>query len=191
MSYRIGEPKPKPKNRSTQKTTTPTKVYVTNGSTAFLAYPCWYLDARPPKHAHMHSKDRHDHFGWPSPSHPDHSCQPHRERAVFTYGVDHDNKHHIMPVKPSIDLSRLTPIHLLKEGYETVEVVLHEGTPEGVTAVGEIDEHDDWIIRVTFDVDTDEAIDEVVECPFAVRVLSDDRKDVALKGVLVIQPAVV
>lgn len=52
-------------------------------------------------------------------------------------------------------MGRLIPIHLKDEGYQTVTVkVLNSdhNAADGIKAAGCIDANDDWIIRVSFDV---------------------------------------
>ena len=74
-SYRIDEPRPPKRQRSMQDTVTPGTVFVHQGTTAHLAIPCFYQEAHAPIHAVPHDRMLHDTLGWPTPEHPDHSCQ--------------------------------------------------------------------------------------------------------------------
>ena len=52
-------------------------------------------------------------------------------------------------------MRRLIPIHLKEEGYQTVTVKVldsEKNAADGVKATGTIDASDDWVIRVSFDV---------------------------------------
>lgn len=52
-------------------------------------------------------------------------------------------------------MGRLIPIHLKDEGYQTVTVKVlnsEHNAADGIKATGCIDCNDDWIIRVSFDV---------------------------------------
>lgn len=153
-SYRIDQPKPKPKHRTMQDTSTPGEIYIHNGCTANLAIPCWYLEMRKPIPAHPHDRMHHDMIGWPTPDHPDHCCQE----------WDFDRHHcrrtpHLKCCPPRcehfIDMRRLIPIHLEEEGYEKVDVSIldSEKRPvEGIQYLTSIDESDDWVVRVVLDV---------------------------------------
>ena len=182
MSYRVNT-KPEPeKQRSTQKTTTPAKVYLTNGSTINVAYPCWYIDTKPAKRAEVHNEALHDHCGRPSPDRPGRACQPHLEKATFI--SNREGK----VCRPSINLDRLIPVHLENEGYNAASVTFKGDKPLGLSATAEID---DWIIRVTFSAEVVAAIEEEQAYPFSVRITDGTRKDVAVVGTLVLQPAVI
>lgn len=153
-SYRIDQPKPKPKHRRMQDTATPGEIFVHNGCTANLAIPCWYLEVRKPIPAHPHDRMHHDMIGWPTPGHPDHCCQE----------WDFDRHHcrrtpHLKCCPPHcehfLDMGRLIPIHLKDEGYQTVTVKVLDGdrnAADGIKATGTIDAADDWVIRVSFDI---------------------------------------
>ena len=54
-----------------------------------------------------------------------------------------------------LDMGRLIPIHLKKEGYQTVTIKVlgsDKKAADGIEATGVIDNTDDWVIRVSFDV---------------------------------------
>lgn len=153
-SYRIDQPKPKPKHRSMQDTATPGEIFVHNGCTANLAIPCWYLETRPPIPAHHHDRMHHDMIGWPTPTHPDHCCQEWDfDRSCCTRNPR--MKHCPPHCEHFLDMGRLIPIHLKKEGYQTVTIKVlgsDKKDAEGIEATGVIDNTDDWVIRVSFDV---------------------------------------
>ena len=55
MSYRVHEkPHKHLARRTVEATATPMRVYVTNGSTADVAFPCFYQEVKPPKPAIHH-----------------------------------------------------------------------------------------------------------------------------------------
>lgn len=152
-SYRIDQPRPKPKHRSMQDTATPGEIFIHNGCTASLAIPCWYIETRPPIPAHCHDRMHHDMIGWPTPTHPDHCCQE----------WDFDRHHcrrtpHLKCCPPHcehfLDMGRLIPIHFKDEGYKgvSVQIVDADGSDASDTVECEawFDEQDDWIIRVSF-----------------------------------------
>lgn len=153
-SYRMDQPRPKPKHRSMQDTATPGEIFVHNGCTASLAIPCWYLETRPPIPAHCHDRMHHDMIGWPTPTHPDHCCQEWDfDRSCCTR--DPRMKHCPPHCEHFLDMGRLIPIHLKKEGYQDVAVKVFDSDKkdaDGIKATGVIDDLDDWVIRVTFDV---------------------------------------
>lgn len=138
-----------------QDTATPGAIYVHNGCTANLAIPCWYMEVHPPVPAKPHDRVRHDMLGWPWPDKPDGSCQ----EWDFDRGCCRRTPH-MKRCPPEcehfIDLRRMFPIHLSEEGYGdvSVNVVDSEGSAliEGITATASIDDVDDWIVRVLFDV---------------------------------------
>lgn len=190
MGYRIEDKKPPKPRRDVQGTTSPSKVFVQNGSTLEYAIPCWYLIVDAPVRSHCHSRDHHDHIGWPSPTHPDHICQDwefahchHRHENIRGYHHDHCDHY--------IDMRRLHPIHLIKEGYEDIDVVFHD-KPDGLEAYGEIDKKRDWIIRITVESLVEDAITDKVEVPYSIfascEIDEHVHRDVVSRGVIVILP---
>lgn len=195
-SYRIDQPRPKPKRRTMQMTTTPGTMYMHNGCSADMAIPCWYMEVRKPIPAAPHDRMRHDMIGWPTPDHPDHCCQE----------WDFDRHHcrrtpHLKCCPPKcehfIDMRRLIPIHLSEEGYDGVSVTVLDssGKPAaGITAEGSIDETDDWIVRIRFKVSVEDAMipsDDPVSYYYSVRVDMRDASssDLVTIGRLVVLPA--
>lgn len=209
MSYRVGEPKKHPEpNRSVQKVTTPSKFYMSNGTVFHLAYPCWYKEVHPPVRAVHHCGPWHDHVGQPSPNHPDHVCQPHdfahfwhdhsyhHNRNHNRYGIqtwghsDHDCPHPHWHSRHLIDMCKLWPIHLIKEGYTDVDVSLTNKI-EGFSISGIIDPDNDWIVRLIATADIDAAITEPWKTRFSVRVkdYGSNRTDMVAIGDIVVLPA--
>lgn len=88
-------------------------------------------------------------------------------------------------------MSLLKPIHLLKEGYTSVEIAF-DGKPAGVSAVGTIDADRDWIVRVTVDANTSDAIKERIDVPYSVfvsgNIAGHVRRDAVGRGVMSILP---
>lgn len=190
MSYRVHEHKPKKPNRTAQKTSTAARYYMENGTTFRLAIPCWYYDVRPPIRARHHCKPWHDHVGQPSPHHPDHVCQVH-DFASECHAHNHYGFHHPHHCHHSyIDMAKLIPIHLTKEGYTKVSVAF-DNLPEGLLYDAWIDETDDWVVRVFFDADVKEAIDKPVDTRFIIKVIDEEenRVDTVARGKLRIEPA--
>jgi hypothetical protein len=114
---------------------------------------------------------RHDFYGQPTPNHPDHICQPHKE-----FVGDYFKPHH------------LYPIHLLEEGYDEV-VVRTADAPEGFEASGYIDTDDDWVIRIHLSAGCEAAIHSDVSFDIAVRIKRDGFTDTAFKGIVTIKKA--
>lgn len=157
MGYRTFEHKPKPPRRTMQKTTTPHRVYLHNGTDADLAIPCFYQIAHEPIRMKPHNRPMHDHMGWPDPRRKDRSCQLYEP---YEAGYPPEPKHTRMgghpPVRKLLDVKRLIPIHLLSdyEGYTKAHVALVKADdgeiPEKVLAKASIDQTDDWIVHVQF-----------------------------------------
>lgn len=189
MGYRIKEHKPKPPRRDVQGTTSPSTVFVQNGTTFEYAIPCWYLIAEEPVRAHCHSRQHHDHVGWPSPTKPDHICQD-WELAHSCHAHDSGHHHHDHCHR-YLDMEKLKPIHLSDEGYESVDVAFDDA-PDGLTATGYIDEDRDWVVRVTIDAMVADAIDKRIEIPYTVfvsgKVMEHYRRDAVSRGTMVILP---
>lgn len=144
--YRIDAPRPKPKRRTMQKTSTRGTVYVANGTVAYLAIPCYYMEMHRPIPAEPHDRMRHDMLGWPTPDKPDSCCQ----EWDFANSCCRRTPH--MKCCPPhcehfIDMRRLFPIHLKEEGYEEFEVELLD-CPKGLYVEAHLDPVDDWIVRV-------------------------------------------
>lgn len=153
MGYRIQEHRPPKPNRTMQGLTTPYRVYMENGQTVELAIPCFYQEVRPPIPVHRHCRPWHDHVGWPSPSHPDHSCQEWdfasdcstvAGRLEIHRACDHE-----------LDLARLIPVHFNEE-YSDVSFNAVATDEEGKEANeiqirADLDDHDDWVVRVSID----------------------------------------
>ena len=84
-----------------------TILTIDNGTISYISIPCFYEE--------YHDRVMHDHVGWPSPDHPDKSCQ-------LPSGCEHI----------------AVPIDLKNEGYKTVEVSMID-PPEGLVISGTID----------------------------------------------------
>ena len=187
-SYRIDEPRPRPKQRSMQDTATPGTVFVHQGTTAHMAIPCFYQEAHAPIHAHPHDRMRHDMLGWPTPEHPDHSCQE--------WDFDRHccrRTPHMKFCPPScerfVDLGRLFPIHLTEEGYDGVEVEQQTGL---VTVTGSIDADQDWVVRLVISSEVDMEVTKPQRTSAAVYVTrGDDVRDlVSLVKIIVLPVAI-
>lgn len=206
MAYRQIEQHHHHHNRTAQKLVTPARFYITNGSTFDLGLPCWYREIHPPIRARHHCRDWHDHVGQPDPMHPDHVCQDYDFASVHCHQPEHPEHgprpgHHPPPYAPHhhdihrhafnrIDMAKLIPIHLLEEGYETVEVAFQPKI-SGLTAEAYIDEADDWVIRVHFVAQVDMEDFKPMSTKFAVRVYNGDKTDcdVAAIAEVIVMPA--
>ena len=190
MGYRIKEkPEPPKPRRTMQDTTTESTVYVQNGTTAYLAIPCWYLEVEPPKRAHYHSRQHHDHVGWPSPNHKDHICQS-WDFAHSCCSFD-KHKHECDHCERYLDMDRLIPIHMLQEGYTDIEIAMIDA-PDGLKVSGYIDEKKDWIVRILFDAKCEDALEDKLVVRFSVFANGDlgnrPVSDIVADGILEILP---
>ena len=189
MSYRIGERKPHGPVRTMQGTATPARWFVQNGTVLHMAVPCWYKVIEPPVPAHPHCRPWHDHVGWPSPRHPDHVCQ----RWDFAHSCCSfdEKKRECDHCHMYLDMSRLLPIRLRREGYTGAEVAL-DNPPSGLSASASIDADKDWIVRIDVSAKSEEAVKERVEIPFTVfatgTVLGREACDVVSRGTLIVLP---
>lgn len=181
MGYRQLERKPKPRRRTFHDTSTKNKIFIQNGITGYFAIPCWYNEMKHPIHTHLHNIDHHDHVGWPNPDNPDHSCQSaHRHHLHPHHPIhpeipyDHHRRgwhapHHLL------DMSKVFPIHLRKEGYTGISVAL-ENPPSGLTVTGAIENRkndkgewvDDHIIRLSVTPKCKTVIDNDVDVRYTV-----------------------
>lgn len=201
MGYRKLEHHHHHGNRTAQKTSTPARYIMENGTTFMLAVPCWYKEIHLPERAWHHCRAHHDHFGWPDPMRPDHSCQDHdfpvdgchhhhhhdEIECHNPYKHIHHHHHHL------IDMAKLFPIHLKKEGYGNPTVVFDKNY-KGLTTKAYIDDAEDWVIRLFISAYLDEAVDEPVNTRFTVKVSRTDEAknkivDVASRGILRVLPA--
>lgn len=190
MGYRQIEHKPKPKRRNLHDTSTRNKIYIQNGVTGYFAIPCWYNEMKHPIHTHLHNIDMHDHLGWPDPDHPDRSCQSAHRHHLHPHhlSIPYDHKRHGWHAPHHLlDMSKVFPIHLKEEGYETISIVF-DNPPDGLVGSGSIDSNDDWIIRLSIEPQCISAIKEDIEVPYAVFAKGkfDNRKvsHMVTKGIL-------
>ena len=115
MGYRQLKPPEHHHRRDMDNKTTGGRIFLEPGTVAVFSIPCWYRMVGWPIQVHGHDRMFHDHIGWPSPDHPDHSCQ--------AWDFDHTCCRHGHAVcEPKrchdyIDMCKLAPIHLTKEGY--------------------------------------------------------------------------
>lgn len=158
MSYRVHEEKPHVQSRTIQETATPMHFYIQEGSKGHFAIPCWYVETKPPDKAHFHNREKHDHYGWPGPDHPDHICQHyhyhwHTHDNCGVCGLGHKRCHR--QCKDYLDMRKVFPIHLRDEGYDDkVEVrfaPLRKWDDTGLKITSHIDIQDDWVVRVIVD----------------------------------------
>lgn len=189
MGYRIGEHRHHAPRRTLQDTATASRIYVQNGSRFRMAIPCWYCVVDPPVEAHCHSRAWHDHVGRPSPRHPDHVCQS-WDFAHSCCSFDR-HKHECDHCHRYLDMDRMVPIHLGREGYTRI-VVAMDDAPEGLEAEGRIDSDRDWVVRIDLDAKVPTAVREQVEIPYTVfaegTVMGQQVRDVVSRGSVVVLP---
>lgn len=185
MAYRKID-KPKRTHRVLQDITTKNVTPVQNGVTADLAIPCWYMEIRHPQHTHLHDREWHDHIGWPDPVRPDESSQDAYMLRWAPFSYDKQQEGWIHPGR-YIDMSNMHPIHLIKEGYDTVDVVFDKEI-DGLSASGHIDTKEDWVVRFLLHPMCPDAIKEDVEVGYSVFVNGDIRgrkcRDIVARGTL-------
>ena len=96
-----------------------------------------------------------------------------------------------------LDMGRLIPIHLKKEGYQTVTVKVFDSSKkaaDGIEATGVIDDLDDWVIRVSFDVQVPDLLipedgTETYYYSVYLNLNSKGTRDLAAMGRLTVLPA--
>ena len=133
MSYRLPEDR-KPEYQShISDTASKTIISVDNGTISRISIPAFFSD--------YHSKMIHDHFGWPTPDHPDDSCQ----------------------LPPGCDIV-FNDVDLEYSGYDTVEIAMVD-PPDGLTFTGSIDYN---LINLTITAMCESAKIEDVDVTFAI-----------------------
>lgn len=197
MTYRLPEHKPYEPLRTVVDTSTPSKVFVHNGTIAHLAFPCWYQEVHKPRGIHPHHRLLHDHYGWPAPDNPDHICQvwvPDRHGHIPAIDPRYVHVHKLL------DLSRLVPIHLLEEGYTQVEIGLNANddvvhAQEALNPTAYINPNEDWVIHVDLNVEDVNALKEPQRYKMSVFVSEYDEnehlqeKDLAVLTEVVVLPS--
>lgn len=131
MTYRLPNHPPE-RRRHLFDVATPVDIYVDNGTIARVEIPCSYV-------SHFcHDRKFHDHIGWPSPDHPDGSCQIPSEMTKVVM---------------------VNEINLPDEGYNDIDISFVDA-PDGLIAEGSIDVDVVWLTfspvcasAVTSDVD--------------------------------------
>ena len=163
MSYRLPEKRSgfRPCHTShLDDTASRTILTVDNGTISHIAIPCFYGED--------HDRMAHDHAGWPSPRHPDRSCQlpPGCERMAI-------------------------PIDMEGEGYKTVEVSMID-PPDGLVISGEVKY---GIVDLTVQVMCDSAVNDDIDVVTCIYVTGDfgsytpehaaiAARDVVFKGIV-------
>lgn len=128
-------------------------IMVDNGTISRISILCFYGRHDVPI-PHDGFVTRHDHLGWPSPDSIDRSYQP--------------------PMPPAYGkVIVVNGIDLAGEGYDTVEVALHE-PPSGLTATGELDGS---TVRLTIVTMCNDAVTEDVVVPFCVYATGEHEED--------------
>ena len=141
MGYRKLEDKPHHhNNRYTQNISVPSDVWMENGSTIDLAFPCFYrIPCQPQPRVH-HCRDWHDFVGQPTPDHPDHVFQPPHHHH---HGHPWVNGPHCNTITKKC---KTIPIHLTDEGYD--KFTIDFDSESGITGTCKVDDKLDHILRV-------------------------------------------
>ena len=158
MGYRLPDERQQFRDVATK-----SDISVDNGTISRMSIPCNYgwLE-RPPRHDRM----MHDHIGWPSPDHPDRSCQ--------------------LPPRRYGRIIAAHPIDLPGEGYESIEVSLLD-PPEGLSMSGDID-YD--VVRLSIAAMCPDLEERGADVSFAVYAVGESEelgtqlRDVVTKGTL-------
>lgn len=187
MSYRVNEHKPHRPHRDMHDVTTRGNIFVNNGIISHIAIPCFYYIIDPPAPAKHHDKQLHDYYGMPSNKQQDHICQPNDFARFATLHPDYPLDKLYPWWKPELDMDKLEPIHLTKEGYENIDTRISKHT---ISITGCIDPKDDWIVRLTIDSNDPLANSEKVVIPISVFATNEtyNRKDLVYNGNVVILP---
>lgn len=167
MSYRVHEHPHHHARRTVENITTPMRVWTTNGTTADIAFPCYYQEIVKPIPAVHHDIHWHHHVGWPVYNHPDHICQ-----MMYTPNMC-GHKGGCKSCRHYLDARTIFPIHLLsdEEGpYENLRVVFWTptGKVDGISTNAWIDDWQDWIVRVQFETSIMDAIEHPMRYRFTV-----------------------
>ena len=172
MSYRIHEHHPHKARRTVEATASPMKVFVTNGASAHIAFPCYYQEVVKPLPALHHNIHLHHHRGWPVYNHPDHICQ-----MMYTPNMC-GFKGGCKACRHYLDARTIFPIHLRDEAErykDECEVVFwnDNGFVSEIGTSAWIDEADDWVVRVSFWPAIMEAITKPMHYRFTVFATAD------------------
>lgn len=171
MSYRVHEHPKHKARRSVEATASPMRFFITNGTAATIAFPCFYQEIKKPIPAIHHSVHYHHHVGWPVYNHPDHICQMAGKPGLCGHqGSCKTCRHYLDP-------STIFPIHLADEGYSngTIAVCLDNNHlddgvgADQVYASAIIDEYQDWVIKIIVNADIQDHFDRPQRIPFAIR----------------------
>lgn len=170
--YRLHETPHHIGRRTVENISTPFRAWVTNGTIAHVAIPCYYQEIRKPVPAIHHDIGWHHHVGWPNPRHPDHICQLAYEPHDCRY---HKLHHGCLRCRHYLDASTIFPIHFNddKERYESFYVgITRDGEAieedEGIAMFANVDEEEDWVIRLSIDANVEDAIDKPIVYRFTV-----------------------
>lgn len=124
MGYRRIKPPKHHHRRDMDNKTTGGVIFLEPGTVAKFSIPCWYRMVGWPIQVHGHNRDFHDYLGWPTPDHPDHSCQ----EWDYDHSCCRHGHAHCEPKRchDYIDMCKLYPIHLTKEGYDNVSCAVSD-----------------------------------------------------------------
>ncbi len=151
--------------------------------------PCFYLDVEKP--IDWHDFKMHDYLGWPNPDKPGEICQ-----AL----PDYNKSFSPASVWKYVDMDKAIPIHLLSdyEGYsanDAISIVFDTEDREGntisttnIAKSGTIRTTEDWIVDIEFNPTLPQFAGDSKEFIFNVYLNKTSRKDLLLRGKLVVKP---
>lgn len=163
MSYRLPEYR-----RAINDVAIQSVIRVDNGTISRIAIPCFYGYGL---HSNRRHRILHDHFGWPSPDNPDHSCQ--------------------LPPSKYDKVLVVNEINLVDEGYTDAQIAF-VNKPTGLTADVSINGH---VVELVISAMCSSLDKDDIDVPFSIYVSghasSDDNtynefdmRDVVTKGIL-------
>lgn len=160
MSYRLPEKRcDSDRKKHLNDAVKQTVISVDNGTIAHIAIPVFYKDRQ------FHDRKLHDHLGWPSPDHPDSSCQ-------LPPGCE--------------DMIVIDEIDLNDEGYDSIEVVMDD-PPDGLTFTGSIVYN---VVNLAITSMCQDAIDDDIDVRFVAYATGEidndyDEESVPLRDIVV------
>lgn len=144
MSYRISLPTVND-SHDIYANATECNIHMDNGTILRIAIPCYYGYVEP------HDQQWHDHIGWPSPGHPDTSCQsPYRDDRIV-----------------------IEPIDFIDEGYEEAYVVFSDNQLRAITSI------DENVINIAFNVSVNITTDSEYRFSIFIRGTDSDGNELA------------
>jgi hypothetical protein len=150
--------------------------------------PCFYFNVEKP--IDWHDYHMHDHLGWPDPHHPGHACQALPDYGPYAFSPG--------SVWNYVDMNKAIPIDLTSEyeGYTGATIALDTVDEDGntvdvsnIVVNAEIRDTEPWIVDLIFKPNITSFAGKPKEYLFNSYLnMGNDRKDLLLRGKLVILP---